>query len=65
MKDSSTKVVGVALGTRRHLKGINGFPECAECQCYPECRTDCPDHALCLERLPEYKPKDASNAAPS
>jgi hypothetical protein len=35
--------------------GLKGFPDCRECQCYPECRIDCPDHLKCLERLPEYK----------
>lgn len=34
---------------------LKAFPECAECQCYPECRMDCPDWRECLERLPEYK----------
>jgi hypothetical protein len=37
--------------------GFKGFPECEECQCYPECRADCPDHLKCLERLPEYRPR--------
>jgi hypothetical protein len=31
--------------------GLKGFPECEECQCYPECRIDCPDNEKCLERL--------------
>lgn len=27
---------------------------CDECQCYPECRKDCPDYLQCVRRLPEY-----------
>lgn len=38
-------------------QGLKGFPECPECQCYPECRKDCPDRAECLKRLPEYQRK--------
>ena len=34
--------------------GLKGFPECAECQCYPECRNDCPNHLECVKRLPIY-----------
>lgn len=35
--------------------GLLAFPNCKECQCYPECRTDCPNHLQCLERLPGYR----------
>lgn len=35
-------------------RGFKGFPDCDSCQCYPECRNDCPDHLKCVERLPEY-----------
>ena len=35
--------------------GLKGYPRCAECQCYPECRLDCPDHLACAARLPEYQ----------
>lgn len=31
--------------------GLKGFPECEECQCYPEGRVDCPDHVECNKRL--------------
>lgn len=31
--------------------GLKGFPECEECQCYPEGRIDCPDHVECNKRL--------------
>lgn len=34
--------------------GFKGFPDCEECQCYPECRNDCPDYLQCVRRLPEY-----------
>jgi hypothetical protein len=36
------------------MNGLKAFPECKECQCYPECRIDCPDHGDCLLRLPGY-----------
>ena len=29
------------------------------CMCYPECRKDCPDAALCLAQMPEYQNKEA------
>jgi hypothetical protein len=32
-------------------RGLNGFPDCPECQCYPEGRNDCPKHRECIERL--------------
>lgn len=38
--------------------GFKAFPNCTICQCYPECRVDCPDHQSCLDRLPEYKISD-------
>jgi hypothetical protein len=34
--------------------GYQGFPECEACQCYPECRNDCPNYLECVRRLPEY-----------
>lgn len=34
---------------------IKSHPDCKECQCYPECRMDCPDWRQCLERLPVYR----------
>jgi hypothetical protein len=37
------------------IEPIKMHPLCAECQCYPECRTDCPEHLRCLERLPVYR----------
>lgn len=42
---------------RRVLDGLKAFPNCVECQCYPECRNDCPDYLQCLERLPVYRNK--------
>lgn len=33
---------------------LKGHMQCTECQCYPECRTDCPDNLKCHERLPVY-----------
>jgi hypothetical protein len=27
--------------------GLKGFPDCKVCQCYPEGRSDCPDHKEC------------------
>lgn len=38
-----------------HPEGLKAFSDCQPCQCYPECRIDCPDHRQCLERLPVYK----------
>lgn len=35
-------------------RGFKGFPECDVCQCYPECRCDCPEHLQCVQRMPEY-----------
>jgi hypothetical protein len=37
--------------------GFKGFPDCPECQCYPECRVDCPDREKCLDALPHYQTK--------
>jgi hypothetical protein len=40
---------------------LKGHPLCTECQCYPECRKDCPDNLRCHERMPVYDdtlPKD-------
>lgn len=34
---------------------IKSYPECEVCQCYPECRNDCPDWRQCVERLPVYR----------
>lgn len=36
------------------IEPIKGHPCCEECQCYPECRSDCQDHLQCVERLPVY-----------
>lgn len=36
------------------IGGIKDWPDCTECQCYPECRNDCPDWVACYERLPVY-----------
>lgn len=44
------------------VEGLKGFPDCAVCQCYPECRKDCPDHLQCLNRLPEYQRRNDENA---
>lgn len=42
--------------TRAFLEdGLKGYPDCEECQCYPECRTDCPDHLKCAAQMPEYQ----------
>lgn len=35
----------------RLASGLKGFPDCQECQCYPEGRKDCPDHQSCREKL--------------
>lgn len=44
-----------AVKPQHITEGFKGFPDCEECQCYPECRIDCPDHRECLKRLPEYR----------
>lgn len=44
------------------MQGLKAFPDCQECQCYPECRTDCPDRIACMARLPEYKPQTVAEA---
>lgn len=36
------------------LQPIKQWPECSGCQCYPECRRDCPDSQKCYESMPEY-----------
>jgi hypothetical protein len=33
------------------VSGLQGFPHCDVCQCYPEGRNDCPKHRQCIERL--------------
>jgi len=40
--------------------GFQGFHDCEVCQCYPECRCDCPDHLQCVRRLPEYAERVAT-----
>ena len=32
-------------------RGFQGFPDCTECQCYPEGRNDCPKHRECRRVL--------------
>lgn len=32
-------------------RGFKGYPDDPNCQCYPECRIDCPDHVECKKRL--------------
>lgn len=44
--------------------GLKVFPECTECQCYPECRADCADHMECLGRLPEYRVPQLQHLSP-
>jgi hypothetical protein len=39
------------------IEPIKSHPGCAACQCYPECRIDCPDRERCLDRLPGYQTK--------
>lgn len=29
------------------VNGLKAYPDCVECQCYPEGRLDCPDHLQC------------------
>lgn len=33
------------------VEGLKGFPDCTDCQCYPEGRVDCLDHKGCRRRL--------------
>lgn len=33
---------------------IKAHALCHGCQCYPECRNDCPDSAECYDAMPEY-----------
>lgn len=47
---------------REIREGLKGFPDCEECQCYPECRVDCPDHKACMQKLPEYLPSNREQA---
>jgi len=34
--------------------GLKGHPRCEICQCYPECRRDCPDWKRCYRKMREY-----------
>jgi hypothetical protein len=40
------------------IEPIKMHPGCEVCQCYPECRIDCPDHLKCLDALPVYWSKE-------
>jgi hypothetical protein len=55
--DSALLVRAAEANGRALREGLKGFPG-PGCQCYPECRVDCPDSAKCLEMLPVYWTKE-------
>ena len=40
------------------MQPIKSWPNDRGCQCYPECRNDCPDSMKCYDAMPEYWSKE-------